>query len=286
VYFLGVGLGLKAMTLSYPSDIVDREDEANSSAGKDPYYSRAVGKALEILRILEASPLSPLTLSELTASIGLTKTSVFRLLHTLEVLEYVKRDEQSRYLCQRPAPPLPTGPSLAQRIVQAATAPLRNLSREFRETISLAMLVSNHIEVLAVLDSPHLIRMSNVVGRILPPHASSMGKAITAYQDTETRARLISSYGMTRFTAHTIEDEMQLEQCFESVRATGISYDDEENTPGGFCMGVPIFWPGDTVQCALSLSMPKARLPVDTEERECFPRAMQAAARQIAKRLG
>jgi len=117
--------------------------------------------------------------------------------------------------------------------------PMRRLSMEFRETVSLAALMGNHIEVVAALDSPHLVRMANVVGRILPPHASSMGKAITAFQGNELRERLIVSYGMTLFTPNTISDQRQLEEYFEKIRSTGISCDDEENTLGGVCYGVP-----------------------------------------------
>ena len=56
----------------------------------DKYYSKVIGRALEILAVLREHG-SPLALGELTRRVGLAKSSVFRLLHTLEVSGYIER---------------------------------------------------------------------------------------------------------------------------------------------------------------------------------------------------
>src|SRR6266540_4677643 len=47
----------------------------------DKYFSKVIGKAFDILRLLRAAP-QPLSLNELTLRVGLAKSSVFRMLHT------------------------------------------------------------------------------------------------------------------------------------------------------------------------------------------------------------
>jgi len=259
------------------------QEEVDGSAGKDRYFSRAVSKALELLSLLEQLD-APSSLNALASAVGLTKSSAFRLLYTLESLNHIRRDDAGNYL--RAHSGLKIENAFPRRLLEAAATPMRKLSMEFRETISLSHLLENHIEVLSVIDSPHLIRMANIVGRILPPHASSMGKAITAFQSPETRSRLIHSYGMTCFTPRTIGDEQQLEDSLNQIRISGISYDDEENTQGGFCIGVPIFWPGKEVRAALSLSMPKVRLSQEQNSVEACAASLQEAAKQIAQALG
>ena len=255
-------------------------EESGQGLTKDPYFSRAVSKSFEILRLL-SSAAAPMPLHEIATAVDLTRSSAFRLLYTLEMLRQVYKDDSGRYS------PLSSSTisTFSQRLLEAAAEPMRRLNIAFQETISLSILRENHVEVLAVLDSPRLVRMSNIVGRILPPHASSMGKAILAYLPAARRTQLLQAYGFTVFTEHTIVVERQLDEHFESIRYSGIAYDDEENTPDGFCMGVPIFWPDDQVQSALSLSMPKGRLPLDMEARQQFPLALQAAAREIATGL-
>jgi len=258
------------------------QEELDQQEAKDPYYSRAAGKTLELLQILDQAA-APASLAMAAAAVGLNKTSAFRLLYTLEKLHYIERDEAGNYLraSQKPKAEL----NLPHLLTEAAAEPMRKLSMEFRETISLSHLCSNHIEVLAVLDSPHLMRMANVVGRILPPHASSMGKAITAHQTPELRTRLLTSYGFTCYTPRTISDECQLEECFQQIRAGGLAFDDEENTPGGFCLGVPIFWPDQTVQAALSLSMPKSRLSPEEKGVQLIMDELRAASAEVTSRL-
>ena len=264
--------------------VTGKTSRKRSSVPKeDPYFSRAVGKAFELLELVGRSENS-LSLNDLALHLQLTKSSTFRLLHTLESLHHVVRDGQGHYRGVGAKSQAVQAHS-SQQLRAVALEPMRSLNMEFRETISLATLMGNHVEVIEVINSPHLMRMSNIVGRILPPHASSMGKAITAFQSTETRARLIESYGMTSFTPNTITDQRQLEECFEQIRDKGISYDDEENTLGGFCYGSPIILTDNRVTAAISLSMPKARRPDDEIDRQRIVDRLHQTAATIAKAL-
>ncbi len=223
-----------------------------------------------------------MSLNELTLRIGMAKTSLFRILHTLEVSGYLERDPAGLY--RAPAALRPASGHLQQRLVEIAMPRMKALNREFRETISLAMLFENHIEVVATVESTQLIRMGNTVGRILPPHASSLGKAITAFQPEERRESLMRSYGLHRFTAHTITDEVELKQELERVRQSGRSLDAEESALEGSCFGAPIRGVDDAVIGAISLSMPKMRLRSDAE-RDRIITAIERAAAEISHDL-
>jgi IclR family acetate operon transcriptional repressor len=137
---------------------------------------------------------------------------------------------------------------------------MKALHREFSETVSLAMLFDHHIEVVATLESPQLVRMGNIVGRILPPHASSLGKAVTAFQDDARRVSLMGSYGLHRFTVRTLVDERELAAEFDRIRRDGYSLDAGESALEGYCFGAPIRDASGVTFAALSLSMPKSRL--------------------------
>lgn len=260
---------------------------AVSSAGSqkkknDKYFSKVIGKALDILGILKESP-QPLALNDLTERVALAKSSVFRILHTLEVAGYVHRDGSGRYRLAAQAQPIVPF-NLQDRLVEAALPRMKELCREFGETVSVAALFDNHIEVVAVEESPKLIRMGNILGRILPPHASSLGKAITAFQPEEQRERILRSYGIHTFTENTITDERRLREEFERVRREGYSSDREETTRDGYCFGAPILLDPERAVAALSISLPKMRLG-DASSRERMIRAVQKAAAEISATL-
>lgn len=257
-------------------------EPAKTSRGKDQYFSRAVAKALEALEVLQAGD-GPMALNEVAQRLQLSKTSAFRLLRTLEVSGCLAASDGGKYALA-PGVHAVVSTQTVARLRRAAIARLQHLGRQLRETTSLAALFDNRIEVIAVVESPQQIRMSNVVGHILPPNASSLGKVITAFQTEERREKLLRSYGMYRCTDHTITDRTELDQEFGRVRQQGFATDLEESVCDGHCFAVPIFGPAGDVGAAVSVSLPKAR-DRDSDRREAILAALRVVADQIAADL-
>src|SRR3981081_2567311 len=168
------------------------------SGGRDKYFSRAVSKALEILEFLQTES-NALSMNEIAQRLQLSKTSAFRLLRTLETTGYVALDGRGQYKLAPGIHALPP-PQWLGKLVRVAMPHIQALNLELTETVSLAALFENRVEVVAVVESPHDIRMSNVVGHILPPNASSLGKVITAFQPPVQRERLLRSFKIYRLT--------------------------------------------------------------------------------------
>ena len=249
---------------------------------KEPYTSQAVLRALAMLETLGRAQSSQ-SLQSLCDQLGLAKASAFRLINTLEEAGYVGKDAAGGYFAVTQG-----GLQSSQyrrQLPKAAGPEMLNLRRQFRETVSLGALFDNHIEVVEVFESPEFMRMSNTVGRILPPHASSLGKAITAFQADARRETLVRSYGVYRYTEHTIVDEGDLQKEFEKVRKEGYANDAEENTQGGRCFGVPLLADFETVFAALSLSMPTNRHQSESEQQGIIS-ALRASATKIVRTFG
>ena len=257
-------------------------EPVESARGRDQYFSRAVAKALETLEILQAGN-APMALNEVAQRLQLSKTSTFRLLRTLEATGCLIASEWGKYALAPGVHSVVSTQTVA-RLLRAAIPRLQHLSRQSRETTSLAALFDNRIEVIAVVESPQPIRMSNIVGHILPPNASSLGKAITAFQTDERREKLLRSYGIYRFTEHTITDRGELDQEFARVRQQKFATDLEESVCDGHCFAVPIFGSAGHVGAAVSFSLPKARVQ-DEDHRKAILSALRVVADQIAADL-
>jgi IclR family acetate operon transcriptional repressor len=250
--------------------------------GKDQYFSRAVAKALETLEVLQAGD-GPMALNEVAQRLQLSKTSTFRLLRTLESSGCLTASEWGKYSLAPGVHSVVSTQTVA-RLLRMAVPLIQQLSRQLRETTSLAALFDNRIEVIAVVESSQPIRMSNIVGHILPPNASSLGKVITAFQNEERREKLLRSYGVYRFTERTITDRTELEREFARVRERRFATDLEESVSDGHCFGVPIFGSAGEVGAAISVSLPKARV-VDADHQKAILTALRATADQIAAAL-
>jgi DNA-binding IclR family transcriptional regulator len=256
-----------------------KADTAAESRTGDQYFSRAVGKALEVLEFLQ-SELKPLSMNEIGRQIELSKTSAFRILRTLETLGCVVVDGRGQYMLA-PGIHAVTPTQWLGKLHRVGLPHLEALSRELSETSTLAALFENRVEVIAVVESPHVIRMSNVVGHILPPNASSLGKAITAFQPLDQRERLLRSFGIYRFTKHTITDRKDLSREFEGIRLQKYAIDREECAYDGICFCAPIFGPNGQVSAAMSTSMPKTRLR-DSAHEEAIIATVLATAEQLS----
>jgi DNA-binding IclR family transcriptional regulator len=251
---------------------------APDSAANEQYYLRSIGRALDVLDCFDGT--LPLSLKELSSSTGLPESTLFRVLLTLEKHGYLEQAVDGTYQLARK---LRFGWLIeeANELKAKARPELERLANRFNETASVAYLYEDRIHVLDSIETFHEIRMSNRIGRVLPPHCSAMGKAITAHQDRELADRILEVYGLYRRTEHTITDRARLFEEFDQIRKTGVACDRQESILGGICYSAAIQQPGKPVVAALSLSTPLVRMTPQREEET--RKAILEAASHVAR---
>ena len=250
--------------------------EASESPG---YESRSLAKGLQILELLSLDGVA-LGLKDIAETIGLGKASTLRLLRTLHQLDYLGKDHADNYVAMNRWGG--SGPEQAEkRIAEAAHPYLVQVASHFGETVALAQLRGDVARFVDLVESLHPIRMSNYCGRILQPYASSLGKAIAAYQTPERTNRMLHTYGIFSLTPATQTDMRKILIELEEVKAQGFAWDKGETVCGGQCVGVPIRDEKGQVVASMSISMPKERF---TEELESvIPTMMKKTALEIEK---
>ncbi|MGH9431895.1 MAG: IclR family transcriptional regulator [Terriglobia bacterium] len=248
----------------------------------EPYYSRTIGRALDVLECFPDAPLS-LSLKEISGVVRLPEASLFRILLTLESRGYLERNADGSYRLSRK---VMFGRQLerAEKFVKLVRPELHGLASRFNETASLAYLFEDRIQVLDTVESFHDIRMTNKLGRVLPPHCSALGKALAAFQDQPLTDRILEVYGLARHTDHTIVDRDALLEEFKLVRARGYAVDREESAAGGICVGVPICLGAGRAVAALSVSTPKVRMTAEKEQE--IAQTLKESARRIGESAG
>lgn len=250
---------------------------ATDNASSEQYYLRSIGRALEVLDSFDGK--AALALKDIGAKTGLPESTLFRVLLTLEKHGYLQQAVDGTYQL---APKLRFGWLVEEaNALRAAIRPeLERLAHQFNETASVAYLYEDRIHVLDSVETFHEIRMSNRIGRVLPPHCSAMGKAITAFQERAMAEQILETYGLSRRTDHTITDRALLFEQFSEIRKTGIAADREESILGGICYSAAIRPAGKPVVAAISLSTPILRMTPERDEQT--RKAILQAANRIA----
>lgn len=227
--------------------------------------SRALAKGLEIIELLSAAE-RPMSLRAIAQEVRLGKPSTLRLLQTLVAAGFVGASGTGDYYSVRRFSAA-NDSTWIDDLIAAAREEMERINVELAETVTLAALMEDHIRVVHTLESSREIRMSNYLSRILSPYASSLGKAIAAYQPPARLNQLLQVYGVYPFTPKTLTDPTLIREALARIRERGYSSEFEETVPGGCCIGVPIRGQDRHVRAALSVSLPIARLTEGLEAR-------------------
>lgn len=223
-----------------------------------------------------------MTLAELAEYARAGRPSILRLLRTLEHQGYIARDDNKEYRIDVAWPS--TGTQAGLSLIRKVALPFcRELHSAWAETVSMACLFDDHIRVVEVLESPQHIRMSNFTGRILQPYASSLGKAIAAFQEKLLQETLLDVYGIYPLTKNTLVDRQAIRADYATVRERGYAEDREETVAGGYCIAAPVYAPETSVMTSISVSTPRFRVSAEITEK--LPEAVKSTAHKISSAL-
>jgi IclR family acetate operon transcriptional repressor len=140
---------------------------------------------------------------------------------------------------------------------------LEAVNRATGETVHLAAVQGDAVVTLAVREARHAVRVdTGRTGKILAPHATSVGKAILAWLPEDEMRRILSG-GLKRCTPNTITDFGELVKSFRYVRRDGYAIDREEHLPGVICVGAAIRDQAGSVIGGISASTPTMRASDD-----------------------
>lgn len=222
------------------------------------YIVAPVWKAMKVLEFVAESGRA-VSMTEVAHAVGLPKTTVFRYLQTLSITTFLQHNvSQDRYELGSRFRALARTDTSLHRLREVAVPVMRELNREFNETINLAIEMNGEMVYIEVIEATRALRIQARIGSREPMHSTALGKAFLAYMgDAERETALAGS--LSPKTYRTIRDSKVLRRQLTEVQKTGYAIETGENEDGAICIGVPIL---DDLSCpvaALSLSVPEQR---------------------------
>jgi DNA-binding IclR family transcriptional regulator len=231
---------------------------AMPSQAPAPAAVKSADRTVELLELLSRTS-EPLTLSEIQRELSYPKSSLFVLLRTLVARGWVETDRRGTgYSIGVRA--LLVGTSYLDRdpVIRAATRVLEELRAEVNETVHLARLDGADVVYLASRESAHQLRLTSRVGRRLPAHATSLGKALLAERRAEEVDAILPAE-LEPLTPRTLTDRGALLVDLAETKERGYAIERGENTTGLGCFAVALDYK-HPAQEAISCSVPFARL--------------------------
>lgn len=224
-----------------------------------------------------------LSMTQIAERVGMNKSTVHRLLATLEAKRFVERDAKTGLY--HPGKRLLQMAYLTlekNHIREIAAAHMKRLNELHRETVTLSILDDTEMVYLAVDESPQTVKIAARPGQRLPVFCTASGKAVLAFSSEEVVKRIFD-LGFTQYTARSIRDPETLLKSFASVRERGFGYSEEEFEEGINAVAAPILDEKKLPLAAIAVVGPAFRLPVE-RMLEVGP-SVAEAARQITREL-
>lgn len=222
----------------------------------------AVERAFLILELL-AEARDGMSLNEICKRLKSNKSSIFKVLASLEISHFVLVDPKSRRY------------RLAQRLVLLAfkyletidfqdycMPVLRRIADKTGELTQLAVAEGDDLHFLAKAEGAQRLKVVSLLGQRVELHAQAMGKAWLASLPVERALRLLALHELRPFTSRTLTSLDELREELARTRSRGYAISDEGFAEGIYGVAVAVVVPrlGDLPVGAISLGVPKSRI--------------------------
>lgn len=229
-------------------------------------YGTVLIKAEKILSFLSLSNQAQ-PLHVIAKETGMTNSTVSKILTTLELIGYVRRDDATKTYTLGSTLIKYANQFLANLDLSKVAFPyLKELHGDLDETVHLSVRQGDEILYVNKLESQRpIVVTTSRIGFSKPMYASAMGKAILAELSEEELAGYLSRNELKGLTPNTITDPEALRRELALTRERGYAIDNSEEQSEVFCIGTTITSQGKN-QGAFSVSIPTYRRTPEREQ--------------------
>jgi len=221
-----------------------------------------------------------MSLSQAAQATGLSRATARRILRTLTELGYVEQRGR-QFSLSSGILKLGFAYLATQNWIEHATPLMRQLSEQFQESCSAAILEGSEIVYVARIPAGRIMSVTLAVGTRLPAFHTALGRVQLGFLDRAEIWQRLMSLRIEAYSPSTIIDVQALFERVQEDRAQGFSIVDEELERGLRAIAVPIVDRNGQAVAALNLSTHSTRT-TRNEMRERFLPRLQAVSEQIA----
>lgn len=225
--------------------------------------NQTLSRGLQLIELLSDYP-NGCPLLKIAERSGLNKSTVHRLLQTLQEMGFVKNaNTQGAYRLTTKCLMLGQKTLNSMNILSIVAPILEELNVETGETVNFSVLDQDYATMIYKLEPTcGMMKTRSYIGQRFALYCSAMGKNFLAYM----RPEQVESYWQRnkeyclRLTKHTITEFDKMQEELDEIRKNGYALDNEENEIGVTCIAFPIFDNQNKVKYAISIALSTARL--------------------------
>ena len=213
-----------------------------------------IDRMMDVLGQLERRE-SGLTIRDLVSQLHLPRTTIYRILNTLQMHDMVHRDENGAYQLGRRllglASHVATGASEVD-LVAVAQPHLDKLAHDLGEGVKLSVLDKSAVLVVAAAQGKREYALTVAPGQRMEPHAGAASKLLLSYLP-EMELQTYLGKPLASYTPKTTTDPRRLKSELARLRRQGWSQDKGETVLSIHAFAAPVFDTRGEMVAALSV---------------------------------
>ena len=245
--------------------------------------NRTTQRTVEILKLVSKNP-EGITLDEICEKLELPKTSAYDIVTTLAEMGMVNVDKgvRQRYTIGLTAYRIGIHYTNNLDVIGVIEPELRAFAKTVGKTVFFGVRSDQEVVYICKSEPENPIITTATVGTKNPIYCTSLGKAILAYSDEDTRRQVMARIKFRKKTEKTILNRELLTAELDKVRKQGYALDARELEDHMECVGAPVFGADGSVLGAISVSS----LYKPTEDYEELGQIVAEKAAGLSRLLG
>ncbi len=223
--------------------------------------TRTVDRALDILLCFGENE-SGLTLTQISERVGMHKSTVHRLLATLEKKRFVQRLDDASYRLGLGLVELGFSVLKTNDIHRQALPYMQRLATEYRENVDLGILDDDSVLYLQVIESTQRVKIASAPGQRLPIHCTATGKVFLAYLPEKQMQTILKSVHR-KYPECTATTLAEIQTQLKLIRGRGFAISEQEYEEGINAVAAPILDANQFPVAAMAIVGPAFRLSAE-----------------------
>ncbi len=239
---------------------------------------RSAGKVLAVLSVFAADE-PELTLPEISKRTGLDRGTVFRMVHTLVDLGYLRASgDNKRFRLTLKCLQLGYNALVGADLRDHAGPILRDLIPEFADAASYGVLdVDDVVYIVRVEGGLSMAGLDRRAGSRIKAYAAALGHVMLAYLPREEQIERLNASQRTKLSERTLVGLDELLERLELVKSQGYAVSDGENAFGLRTVAAPVLDDSGMPVGGVSLTIKSERMGIEDFVEQATPAVMKVA---------
>lgn len=258
--------------------------QASGLPVSDRYTVTAIDRAVDVLERL-ARHQEGVRLAQLAKETGIPKSTLFRIMSTLQARRCVVRDEERKtYRLGLKLWELGNAFLDQSDLQDGAVNYMKQLAEACEESVFLGVLDQGEVVYVRRVESPKSAVVVRKLGQRAPVHCTATGMAMLAFRPDDEVERFLEEYELESFTPQTTTSREALRENVEQIRQARVAVVDGEYNPALLCVASPILDEVGRPIAAFTAALLSAQ--VDDDRVAMVKEQIRQAAQNLSKERG